>query len=452
MLLRQGSLTIDQHEVSSARISAPVRRRVFCRARMSDRKAGRRRNLLCASLFACGAVSAQEAVRMSLTSAAAAAIRKQSIAAPGYSQFKLGPTLWKLGAGLSLEANDNIQAAARDAQADLILRPEARMQLQWSVSDQNQLVLNLGGGYSAYQLHPEFNRLFVIPGTQITFDSYVADWWFNWHDRLSITESTYEDPMVVGVGDYTRLENVAGLSAVWDLNHAILRLGWDHMDSINLAGNFLEEPNRQSEAVSAALVYTPASSLQLGAEAGGGWLQYESSNAATFYTQASQWSLGITTEWQLSQYFALKGSGGYTVFSPSFSAIKASAFDFEGIYFQGDVTHRVNRLVHYTLSGGRSVNFTCYGGTLDLSYARLAVNWALLRRTSLATCLDYQHGTQLTLSGETFDRVGPSVSMGRALASHVHLSFSYHYYWRSSNLVNRDYQANLATISSRYDF
>jgi len=389
---------------------------------------------------------------MSLASAAAAESREKVALLPGYYRLKLGPTRWHLSSGLSLEACDNVQVASQHAQADLIARPEAAAHLLWPVSEQNHVEVTMGGGYAAYSLHPEFNRLFITPGSEISFDLYVANVWFNLHDRFSVTESSYQDPTVVGVADYVRLENAAGLVGVWDLDQLILQLGYDHINYLALAGNPAGQPDGQTETVSATALYAPGSSVRVGGEAGGGWLHYMANNSNWYYSSASQWNVGAVVNLRLSHYVALKGSAGYTVFAPTSSGVLTRTVDFQGIYFQCDCTHRVNRFFHYTLSGGRTVNFTCYGGTVDLAYARWVADWQVLRKTSLATHLDFQHGTQMAVSGEAFARFGPGLTIGRTVAAGLSVSLGYRYYWRNSNLANRDYHVNLLTLSSQYEF
>jgi hypothetical protein len=116
------------------------------------------------------------------------------------------------------------------------------------------------------------------------------------------------------------------------------------------------------------------------------------------------------------------------------------------------LTHRLNQYVDYTLSGGRTVNFAFYGGTIDLYYARLQANWQLLRKFSLSTGFDYEHGKQISFGPETFDRYGPSISLGRLITSKLSSGLAYHYYWRGSDIPGRNYTVNVVTLSFNYTF
>jgi hypothetical protein len=98
----------------------------------------------------------------------------------------------------------------------------------------NTLVLDAGVGYAKYLDNSDLDRLYVRPGTQLSFDIYSGDFRINLHDRLEIRQETYQNPLVAGTGDYQRLENTAGVAVDWDLNELILTAGYDHETYVNL--------------------------------------------------------------------------------------------------------------------------------------------------------------------------------------------------------------------------
>src|SRR5262249_40277319 len=148
-----------------------------------------------------------------------------------------GPTAWRFESGLGLEASDNIRLETLDPKADVIFRPEISARMTYAVSAGNNINLALGAGYSAYAQHSEFNRWFVTPGTELSFDVYADDFWLNSHDRLSIQENSYQDPTVVGVANYAQLQNAAGVTTTWDLNKMAVQIGYDHVNYVELSGN-----------------------------------------------------------------------------------------------------------------------------------------------------------------------------------------------------------------------
>ncbi len=399
---------------------------------------------------------AQDALRMSMASAEAAEGRRKAATTIGYYNLHVGPTAWRFGAGLGLQFNDNVNLSQNNPQSDLALTPQINTEMLWPITDKNAINLTVGVGYSAYVQHPELDRIFVAPGTELSFDLYVGDFWFNFHDRISITQNAYQDPTVTGTGSYSQLQNALGASALWDLNKVILRSGYDHVNYLALAGSG-GQPNGQSELFSASAGYALRPGAQLGIELGGGLLHY--SGASTTFTDASQWSAGCFYETQLSQYIHCRGSVGYTVYSPeapgSLPVVPGSSRvlgDFSGIYAQLDVAHRLNAKLDYTLSGGRSINFGLFGGAVDMYFARLAANWNLLRKFALGTTFSYEHGSQLNTGTETFDRFGPGLTLGHTITSKLSGSLGYQYYWRGSSLPGREYTANIVSLNFSYRF
>ena len=124
----------------------------------------------------------------------------------------------------------------------------------WPVSDQNSINLALGGGYSAYVNNPNLDRAFITPDSELSFDLYAGDFWINLHDRFSITENTYQDPTVAGSGNYSQLQNALGVATTWDLNKALVQVGYDHVNYDSLNGgngqNSSGQPSGYSEVFS----------------------------------------------------------------------------------------------------------------------------------------------------------------------------------------------------------
>jgi hypothetical protein len=393
------------------------------------------------------AATAQEAVRMSLASAQAAEARRRAETINNYYNLKLGPTAWRLGAGLGLDYNDNVTYIQDNPLSDFIIRPQMNTSLFWPLSDRNSLNLELGAGYSAYVEHPGLSRYYITPDSELSFDLYAGDFWINLHDRVSITENTYQDPTVVGTGDYSQLQNTLGVTTTWDLNKALLRLGYDHENYSVLSGT-LARPDGESEVFSASGGYAPKAGTLLGVEVGGALIQYSGANIR--YTDATQWNVGGFYDGQVTEYIHFKGSGGYTVYMPKVSLTTVN--EFGGFYAQFALTHRINPHVDYVLSGSRTIDTTLQGGTVDLYSLSWRANWRVIRKTSLSTSFIYYHGTQLYLFGETFDQFGPQITLGRRLTDNLVSSLGYQFYRRLSNQPGRDYSVSIVSLSLRYTF
>ncbi len=400
-------------------------------------------------------LEAQESLRMSLAGTEAARLRREAASRTDHYDLQLGPTAWAFGAGLSLQYNDNLRYTSSNQQQDLIMRPELDAQMRWRVSDLNTINLSVGAGYAVYATHSEYDRPYVTPGSELSFDLYAGPVWVNVHDRFSVVENGYLDPTVTGIGDYERLDNAAGVTTTWDLNKLIAKLGYDHVSYIQLGGSGAQ-PNAEMEVFSLSAGYVIKPEMVTGVEAGTSLIRYVSlpNNvyARLYYSDGIQWNVGAFFETQLTEYIRARASAGYTQFLPESAVASMLGEDFSGVYAQASLTHRLNQYVDYTLGGGRMLNFAYYGGQIDQYFVTINANWHIFRKTTVATGFSYQHGSQVAAFGEEYDWLGPSLQLERRITQKLTASLAYQYYWRGSDFSGREYQVNLATLRGIYKF
>ncbi len=393
---------------------------------------------------------------MSMASAQAAEARRQAATTVGYYNLKVGPTAWKFGTGLGLEYNSNVNYTENQPQGDFIFRPRINTRMVWPVSDQNSINLALGGGYSAYVSNPRLDRIFITPDSELSFDLYTGDFWINLHDRLSITENTYQNPTVVGTGNYSQLENALGTAVVWDLNKAVVRAGYDHVNYETLSGNNTQtiggQPSGYSEVFSTSAGYALKPGTLVGVEFGESLLTYSTITTNTPYSNANQWNAGGFYDTPVTDFIHFTGHAGYTVYTPESGVGTTVSGDFTGVYAQLDLTHRVNQYMSYTLSGGRTISVAFFGGTVDRYFAHWQANWQILRKMTLGTTFSYEHGTQEFFGAETYDQYGPGINLSRALTANLSSSLGYQIYWRNSDLRDRNYTVNIVSLNLNYTF
>lgn len=320
------------------------------------------------------------------------------------------------------------------------------------ISANNVLNLKLRTGYSAYLQNPGFNHFYIGPETVLGFEIYAGDFRVEVHDRCSLLENNYEDPTVVGSGGYTRLENGAGVGALWDLNQVLLSAGYDHINYISYAGGDGTTslfPDSASETVTASVGGRLRSECFAGVEASGTLFHYAQSGRA--FSDARQATSGPFLEAQISEYLFGRAGAGYSVYSPE-DGTASIVSNNDGWYAHLDLTHKASRLLDYTLSAGKNVSFGLYSGTIDLAYARLRANWHLIRKLGLSTSFIFEHGAALPAGGETFGRYGPGVSIDRVLAEGLTGTLAYQFYRRDSTLSGRDYAANMLLAHLTYEF
>jgi hypothetical protein len=380
---------------------------------------------------------------MSFAGSDAAEARRRASAALDYYNLKLGPTEMRFGTSVGLEYNDNVLLTPHDQLEDFIFHPGVTAQILFQMTEKNALNLNLGMGYSAYVFHPELNRIFISPGSELSFDVYAGDLWLNLHDRFSITENSYQDPTITGTGNYSRLENALGLAASWELNKLILRSGYDHVNYVALSGSN-GQPDGHSELISSSAGFKLKPGMIAGLELGAGLVRYMGANP--FFSDAKQWNAGLFFNTQLSQYIHCRGSLGYTEYLPE------TGSDSDDVYVQLEIDHKANEFIDYTLTGGRSISFAFYGGSVDLTHARLITNWNIVRKVAISTSLNYEHGSQVGSNGEIFDRYGVGITLSRSITSRLTAALADQFYWRSSNFAGREYDNNILSLNFNYRF
>jgi hypothetical protein len=396
------------------------------------------------------AARGQDAVRMSIASAQAAEAQRRAAATVGYYNLQLGPTYWNFGTGLGAQYNSNINLTDTDRESDLIFTPQINTRMLWPVSDQNGLNLTLGAGYSAYVQNANLDRAFITPGSALSFDLYIGDFWINLHDRFSILENPYQDPTVAGSGNYSQFQNAAGVSTVWDLNKVVLKSAYDHVDSVPINGS-QGQSTLSEEVFSLWAGYTLEPKVLLGLAGGASVVNEGNTSTVTGLENGVQWNVGPFFEAQASEYIQVSVNAGYTEFVPG-SGGNVSSSDLSGGYAQASITHRLNQYVSYSLAGGRILSFSLYGTASDMYFANLGATWNLIHKVSLGTSFSFYHGTPTSSYNETFDQYGPQVTLSRPLTAKLSSSLSYQFYLRDSNQANRSYSVSLVTLNLNYTF
>src|SRR2546421_3727838 len=270
-----------------------------------------------------GIVRAQDAVRPSLAGEAAAEARRQSIDKIPYN-LEIGPIKFRFSASLGLEYNDNVNLAEDGSftfpsptgpitvrtspQEDFILRPMINLNALWPVTQLNTLRFDIGIGHSFYLDHSNYdtNSVLISPGSQLAFDIFVGDFRINLHDRFSLEQDPVAEIALSNVADYGRFQNTAGISVLWDLNQAVVTLGYDHYTFISTTTAF-DYLDRNADIVSGTIGFTPSSNLTVG---------LEGSFVDTYYDQnilndSRTYSGGAFLETQITSYLKLRVAGGY---------------------------------------------------------------------------------------------------------------------------------------------
>lgn len=411
-------------------------------------------------LCAASIVMAQDAVRPSLAGEAAAEARRQSTDRIPYNLLA-GPIRFRFSATAGLEYNDNINVAEINTQEDVIFRPQINMNALWPITQLNTLRFDIGIGYGFYLDHSENNTngILLSPGSQLAFDVFVGDFRINFHDRFSLQQDPIDEPAISNTADYGRFENTIGVSVLWDLNKAVLTLGYDHYTFIATNDEF-EYLDRDSEILMGTASFAVTSTTGLG---------IESSYVLNSYDQrklndSDTFSLGGFVETAITSYLKARIAGGWQhiefdgmfVFlgdiGPGLRAFRDES-EYDDFYVNLLISHRINASFSHSLSAGREAQLGVNSNFVELKYVRHTATWNIVNRTLLATELFYEDARE---SGGFLDehlhRYGGAISLGYQLTQHVTLGARYQYTQKDSDVILRDYRQNRVSIDGTYSF
>jgi len=396
-------------------------------------------------LLASVRLNAQEALRASMAGDLAAASRKQAQNTVGYYNLMWGPVTLRASSGLSEQYSDHPQNAA-DSKADFITRPSANIQLNWPVTEYNTLNLSLDGGYSLYAQDSALDQFFFNPGSGLSFDFYVGSWVIDLHDRLTMTENSYNNPTAHGYQGTTTVQNDGGVSGMWDLNKLVVNVGYDHVNYMNLGQSGANQPDSSTENVSLNAGLRVNSAIIVGPEVGGSLVTYNQTDNA-LNSNGTQWSAGAFSSFQVSEHLSLRLDGGFSDYTPENTKTNLNQ-NMTGLYFQLSVSHLINEHVSYTVSAGRSMDFS-YNGLYDRLFFSFTPNWLIVRNFSFSTPLSWEQDTR---SGVSYSQWSAGFSVGHPLTKKLSASLSYQWIDETSNQAAYTYTGNIAGLNFTYQF
>ena len=437
--------------------------------------------LLVMVLFVAPIVRAQDAIRPSLAGEEASETRRQSIDKIPYN-LQLGPMKLRFSATIGFEYNDNINLAedatallpsptgpvlvTTQQQSDFIIRPQVNIDALWPITQLNTLRLDVGIGYAFYMDHPNYNTngVLVNPGSQLAFDIFVGDFRINLHDRFSLEQDPVAEATLSNVADYGRFQNTAGLSVLWDLNAAVVTVGYDHYNFISTTSEF-DYLDRNAEMVNGSIAFTPNSSMSVGLE--GAFVD-------TYYDQnilndSRTYSAGVFLETQITSYLKLRVAGGYQNIDFDNTGLVNDPHNLNDYYANALLSHRVNSVLTQNISAGHETQLGINSNYIKLNYVRHTANWNILYHTLLSTELFYEDADDSGGSGPLFvpgpgallfnpfvaehvHRYGGAFSLGYQLTQHVTLGLRYQYTQKESDQPLRDYSQNRVSLDGTYSF
>jgi hypothetical protein len=418
-------------------------------------------------------VRGQDAIRPSLAGEQSAEARRQDVDRLPYNLL-LGPVRFRVGVTLGVEYNDNINlsddateiiripgsgkfAVTNRPEDDVIIRPQINLDAIWPVTQLNTLRLDLGLGYNIYVDHSNANTnaILISPGSQLAFDIFVGDFRINLHERPQIQQDPISELALSNVVDYGRFENTAGISVLWDLNKALLSLGYDHYNYVSLVNDF-DYLNRNAEIFSGTLAIIATSNVTLGPEGYVVLTRYDDD----VLNDSQNYVAGGFVETQITNNVKVRAAGGYQKIDFDSATINFFGLRFfrdspglEDYYANILITHRLNASISQSLSAGHEAQLGVNSNYIKLNFIRHTITWNILRNTLLGTEFFYEDAKESGgLISEHLHRYGGALTLGYQLTPHVTLGARYQYTQKDSDAPLRDYEQNRVSVDGTYSF
>jgi hypothetical protein len=393
---------------------------------------------------------AQEALRDSMAGEAAAESRHIQLQSLPYT-YKAGDLRVLVTPSVGMDFNDNVNASKANVESDVVVRPFVRLSLSYPMTQRNLLQLTVGVGYDEYLQHHNLSTFRLQSGSELSFDTSIKDFTFNFHDRFGYSRDAAQEAAVAQTARYGNINNTAGFSVNWNLEDVTLSAGYDHQNTISPATEF-NSLDKASELLSsqAGFKFNPA--LTAGVEGSASFTAYDQQ----VLNDNSSYSAGVYADWQPGPALRVKPRVGYSIYQFQHTSQSIQTSDLNSWYADLTVTHQISEGVSYSFSVGHETRLGIQqADAIQDSYLRPSINWKIIKNLDFQTFVSYEHGNQGAgnVTGnltETYDWLGWGLGLTHPITDRLSLAFNYRMTLRSSSIEDRGYAQNLVGLTLSY--
>ncbi len=406
--------------------------------------------------------------------------RHESVSAlPSDYNMKVGPVLLNTNASLEGQYVSNIGLSNYNQLSDFIITPQVGVTASWPITAENTLRFTTSLGYSKYLIHPQYDTssVLVAPDSELSFDVYVGDFKINFHDQFSVQTDPANIGSINNVVNFNRIQNVAGIGVIWDLNKLILSFNYDHINFIStnlqaLGGANLSNPGNidySADQISAAASYRITSTLVTGLEFAGSYRYYDQ-----YGIDDNQMSVGPFIRIEVTPTFKVSAGAGYQEITTTSGNLTYAQTQIPnmvnpvlgvGTYdsWYGNLTldHRLNADYTDRLSIGHELELDPFSQISDVYYASYTSSWKVNTDLNLAFTLNYQDVTSpsqsTAYSNSAFSSFGAGVQANFPVTKSISGAILYQFSdnFGTSNTVigsSQGYTQNRAGFILNYHF
>lgn len=392
-----------------------------------------------------------------------------SVSARGQNEnFKLGGFVFDLAATFDIQYNDNINYAEFNPRWDIILSPGVALNGRYQITELNTLSVNLGVSYDKYIRTPELdsinNFLNIAPDTEVAFTVFIEDVTLEFYDRLSYSVDAADAFGLVGGVvnntplDYGRFTNIAGVDMDWEMKDVIWFASFNRLDIIPTSSSF-DYTRRHEYQLVGGPRYMVEDNLTVGITATGARNVY----SEPVNNNSWSWSIGPMAIWQAADNLSFSANAAYQEFYFDTNGTINDDSQPSGIIGAATVSHRVSSVYEHSLSAAHSFNYGYLSNVDSVFSLTYAFNWRLNDYLSPRGSAYWELGSDSggtafnalgfpTSTAEDYSRYGFLIGIDYRITRSLTASLDYEFTHKRSNLYNRSYFQNLATLGLRYDF
>lgn len=351
---------------------------------------------------------------------------------------------WRLRAEATLDVgfDSNVNLSDHNPEADVIVRPGARLFSVLPITERNALTFDLGVSYLAYFDHAELDRFTIAPGSALAFDMFLGNWRVNLHNRFSYLDDPLETGPVSGESRFGGLNNTTGFSVHRQLNELQMDAGYDFGLFRSSVDRF-DYLDRGTHAAFIRVAGQLAPEILTGLELSAGQVAYDQA----LLNNSRNAGAGLYLDWQVSAHLSWSLRGGYTHYAFDQTGRLPAPDDTGGFYLETELRHQLNERLRQRAILRRSFEQGINSELLDRWQARQEVDWYFVHRTPLSTVLFYETGVETGgLVADDYRRFGASLVATRALGEQLSLRFEYAYTRKDSELAGRDYHDHRVVV------
>lgn len=401
------------------------------------------------SILSANQMNGQDALQNLAALDTARDVRREQLASPNYT-FKSGDFRLLVTPSLGLEWNDNIRLSSTDKESDFILKPFVNFDMTYPITQVNLLTLNLGLGYDYYFDHHDENAWRLLSGSVLSFDMFIKDFVINFHDRISYSRDSSQEPAVANTSDFANLENTVGVLTSWNLNKGSVSLGYDHQNIVSPEAEF-DSQDHASEIFLSRGSYLVHPQVQSGLEGTVSFTRYDQ----PVLNDNTAYSIGPFVSWQPGKALRVTARGGYSYYDFQQTSTSIQTANLSTYYLDFTVTHDATDVFSYSFSAGRNAELGISSDVIEKWYVQPAITWRCFKNISLNTGLSFEHGDEGVgdISGgetQTYDWLSGTIGLHWPFMKRLSLGLSYRITYRESNLPDQGYTQNVIGLTLTY--